>query len=157
VNAPAAQAAPSGVSPASALARQSGMTLATAYVSPSVCDGRAYTYVAKNYYRGVQVLPPRCGTSTWGLRHLVERGRWDSTFDSKAAEAVSRGDDGGVYGYRLWKNQCPRTVDFRVIYNWGAYNGDGVRPQGVVTAYWVSTAATQSAPADDSRAEVQTC
>jgi hypothetical protein len=42
--------------------------------------------------------------------------------------------DGGSAIYALFNNRC--TELFRVIYNGRAYRGNGVRPQGVITAYY---------------------
>lgn len=85
-------------------------------------------------------LALRCGTATWGLVHLVARGRWNSTFDSMIALTIAQGEkvsdlqqDGGSRIFALFDSGCHEL--FRVIYNGNAYNGNGVSPQGVITAY----------------------
>ena len=99
---------------------------------------RTYTYVMRNYSRNGVVLPLRCGTFTWGYNHLVGSGRWSSSFDSMIANAVSRG--GKVSGENIYRLVVPTGTHsftiFRVVYNPGAYNGNDVSPQGIVTAYW---------------------
>jgi hypothetical protein len=115
-----------------------GATAAQASVPTTFCNSHAYTYVVKNYSRGSARLPLRCGTTTWGFRHITHR--WNAAFDSKIALTISRGEavrdvqqDGGSAIYALFDNRCNEL--FRVIYNGGAYRGNGVRPQGIITAY----------------------
>jgi hypothetical protein len=109
---------------------------AEASVPRTFCNNHAYTYVVKNYSRGAARLPLRCGTSTWGFRHITHR--WDAAFDSSIALTIARGEvvndlqqDGGSHIYALFNDRC--TELFRVIYNAGAYRGNGVRPQGIIT------------------------
>ncbi len=115
-----------------------GATAAQASVPTTFCNSHPYTYVVKNYSRGGAKLPLRCGTTTWGFKHITHR--WNAAFDSKIALTISRGEvvtdvqqDGGSAIYALFDNRCEEL--FRVIYNGGAYRGNGVRPQGIITAY----------------------
>lgn len=119
------------------------LSSASASVPTNYCDPHSYTYVVKNYTRGNFVLPLRCGiaASNWGFRHLVDRGRWDPTFDSYIALTFSRGEyvhdlqnDGGDNIFALFDDGCNEL--FRIIYNSRAYNGNGVSPQGIITAYY---------------------
>lgn len=132
---------------------------ASATVSTSYCNGRSYKAVVKNYTRGSASLPLRCGTSTWGFRHITSR--WNADFDSMIALTISRGEavpdvqqDGGSKIYALFDNNCNEL--FRVIYNGGAYNGNDVKPQGIITAYdertgtAVTPGATQSGAVEPS-------
>ena len=112
---------------------------AQASVSTSFCNTHAYTYVVKNYTRGAGAYPLRCGTSSWGFRHVTAR--WDAHFDAWIALTIARGadvsdvqGDGGSNIFAIFDGNCNEL--FRVIYNGGAYNGNGVRPQGVITAYY---------------------
>jgi hypothetical protein len=64
----------------------------------------------------------RCGTSSWGFKHLTGHGRWNAAFDAKIALTIARGErvtdlqqDGGSAIYALFNNRC--TELFRVIYN----------------------------------------
>jgi hypothetical protein len=111
---------------------------ASADVPTTYCGGRSYTYVVKSYTRGAAALPLRCGTLTWGFTHI--KARWNPTFDANIALTISRGEevtdwqgDGGSAIYALFDDRCREL--FRVIYNGGAYRGNDVRPQGVITAY----------------------
>lgn len=131
-----------------------GATAAHASVPTSFCNPHAYTYVVKNYTRGAARLPLRCGTTTWGFKHITHR--WDAAFDGKIALTISRGEvvtdvqqDGGSAIYALFDNRCNEL--FRVIYNGGAYRGNGVRPQGIITAYdrTIITAVADGADAND--------
>jgi hypothetical protein len=84
------------------------------------------------YHRGSGAYPLRCGGLSWGFVHLIEGTHpheWNSTVNSEIANVIARGFyDAGVFNWR----SCP---NFRVPYNGGALNGNGVRPQGVITAY----------------------
>jgi len=144
--------APSAVADDAAIASTS-----TASVSTTFCNNHAYTYVVKKYSRGSARLPLRCGLSTWGFRHLTHR--WNSAFDSAIALTISRGEnvadfqqDGGSRIYALFDNHC--TELFRVIYNGGAYRGNDVRPQGIISAYRniITAAVDRSATSDETGA-----
>lgn len=111
---------------------------ASASVPTTYCGGRSYTHVVKSYSRGAVSLPLRCGTATWGFTHITAR--WNSSFDANIALTISRGEevtdrqgDGGSAIYALFDGRCREL--FRVIYNGGAYRGNDVRPQGIITAY----------------------
>ncbi len=113
-------------------------TSAQASVPTTYCNGRFYTFVVKNYTRGAAHLPLRCGNSRFGFLHVTAR--WNAAFDANIALTIARGEsasdvqqDGGSAIYALFDNNCNEL--FRVIYNGGAYNGNGVRPQGIITAY----------------------
>ena len=118
--------------------RQAVVDSAAASVPGTYCNKRSYKTVVKKYSRGAARLPLRCGTSTWGFKHITHR--WNAAFDSKIALTIARGEkvkdlqqDGGTAIYALFNNKCVEL--FRVIYNGGAYRGNGVRPQGIITAY----------------------
>ncbi|MEV4256023.1 hypothetical protein AB0J52_22930 [Spirillospora sp. NPDC049652] len=102
------------------------------------CAGKGYAHIVRLYRRGASRLPLRCGTSTWGYRHITHR--WSADFDRRIALTISRGvvvqdvqGDGGTAIYALFDRRCKEL--FRVIYNGGAYRGHAVRPQGIITAY----------------------
>jgi hypothetical protein len=111
---------------------------AQASVPTSYCGGRSYTFVVKNYTRGAAQLPLRCGNTRFGFNHITAR--WSAAFDANIALTIARGEsatdvqqDGGSAIFALFDSRCNEL--FRVIYNGGAYNGTGVRPQGIITAY----------------------
>jgi len=65
--------------------------------------------------------------------------RWNAAFDSEIQltiaqdEKVSdRQQDGGSVIFALF--DADRQEIFRVIYNGGAYDGNGMRPQGIISA-----------------------
>jgi hypothetical protein len=89
----------------------------------------------RNFVRGPSVYPLRCGTKTWGYVHLVAGHEYDP---SMIALTISRGSGPflGVFTYVPDPdNECP-VDEYRVVENAGALNGNGVRPQGIITAYW---------------------
>ncbi|WP_143676622.1 hypothetical protein [Streptomyces sp. TLI_146] len=95
------------------------------------CAGKSETYAIKTYTRNFQAVPLRCGTSTWGYRHIVAKHGFN---DSQTANTVARGRQSfGFYYTNL--NQCP-PMTFKVVFNDGALGGTGVRPQGIITAYY---------------------
>lgn len=114
-------------------------------VAANVCDGHAMSYIAKYYYRGPSAIPLRCGSISWGYRHLVERGRWNFTFDAMIAEAVSRGTVkptvGGRWHYIKLNNSCGGPPYFSVLDNPLAYGANPkINPQGIITAYYAAAA-----------------
>ncbi|RFU39560.1 hypothetical protein DZF91_21725 [Actinomadura logoneensis] len=115
-----------------------GVPDAVARQAADPCGGQGYAHVVRLYRRGGARLPLRCGTSTWGYRHITHR--WSADFDRRIALTISRGvvvqdvqGDGGTAIYALFDRRCKEL--FRVIYNGGAYRGHDVRPQGIITAY----------------------
>jgi len=133
---PAAQAAPTAAAPAQAGA--SGVVSA-ASVPKTYCKKRSYKSVVRKYARGSARLPLRCGTASWGFNHVTHR--WNTAYDKMIALTIARGErvkdlqqDGGTAIYALFNKKC--TELFRVIYNGGALHGNGIRPQGIITAYY---------------------
>ncbi|MFI1177900.1 hypothetical protein [Streptomyces melanogenes] len=134
-----------GISVSALLFSSAAASNAAATADP--CAGKSETYVIKTYTRNFQAVPLRCGTSTWGYRHIVTKHDFD---DSQIANTVARGRQSfGFYYTNL--NQCP-PMTFKVVFNDGALGGTGVRPQGIITAYYqpghiTSIAHTESTPA----------
>jgi hypothetical protein len=54
----------------------------------SPCAGKSQSYILAKYKRGSVVYPLRCGTSTWGYIHLVDKHEYDP---SAISVTVSRG------------------------------------------------------------------
>ncbi|MBC9731430.1 hypothetical protein H8R17_44515 [Streptomyces sp. TRM68367] len=83
----------------------------------------------------------RCGTSTWGWKHIKARHGWNSTMDRKINAAIWSGDPNGRGGYSTYLNQCPRVEKFRTIIGTPAGTND------LLTAYKVNQPAVASAAA----------
>jgi hypothetical protein len=110
-------------------------------VSSTYCSGKSQNTVVKNYTRGSRTYTLRCGTSTWGFVHVVGYGRWNAAYDTEIALTVAQGDltsgtadTSGVYTY--YADGACSSPTFTVVFNQGALNGNGIRPQGIITAYW---------------------
>ncbi|MEU8590138.1 hypothetical protein AB0C59_24530 [Streptomyces sp. NPDC048664] len=110
----------------------------------TTCRSHSRTYVLKKYYRRVPVGPPtfytlRCGTSTWGWKHIKARHGWNSTMDRKISAAIGNGSPNGRGGYSTYLNQCPRVEKFRTIIGTPAGSND------LLTAYNVDQPAAAGA------------
>jgi hypothetical protein len=118
-------------------------------VPASFCAGKSANTIVRVYTRGATPIPLRCGTSAWGFNHITAR--WNGAFDAQIALTLARGENArGSSVYTLFDTECNPL--FVVVANLGALNGTGVRPQGVITAYQVTTslavpAAAVSGPA----------
>ncbi|MGY0019315.1 hypothetical protein [Streptomyces sp. cg35] len=103
------------------------------------CAGKSYKHVVKRYNNGPGIIPLRCGTTTWGYKHLVARGRWSASFDKKIKKALWSGTPATIPGGRwhyYMEAMPPCTKYFGVLDNPGVYGGDRVtKPQGIITAY----------------------
>jgi hypothetical protein len=112
---------------AGAQAVQSQESSATA----RLCQNRGRYYVARNYTRGPLVYQLKCGTKTWGYRHLVARKRWSATLDRKISSTIANGTRTSVgYSRFTWDPKaCVKKERFRVVIS------DG--PKGIITAYRV--------------------
>jgi hypothetical protein len=126
-------------------------TSAEASVAKTYCNGKSYQSLVKTYQHGAQTLALRCGTASWGFKHVTSR--WNAAYDSMIALTIAQGEkvtdlqgDGGSAIFVLFGASCNEL--FRVIYNGRAYLGTGVSPQGIITAYYptgVGTAAVAAA------------
>ncbi|WP_328551099.1 MULTISPECIES: hypothetical protein [unclassified Streptomyces] len=127
---------------ASAASSASGETATAAAGSfDAACRSHSRTYVLKKYYRGPQLFTLRCGTSTWGWKHIKAGHGWNSTMDRKIHAAIWSGDPNGRGGYSTYLNQCPRVEKFRTIIGTPAGTND------LLTAYKVDQPAVASTPA----------
>ncbi|NEB93884.1 hypothetical protein G3I21_19675 [Streptomyces bauhiniae] len=81
----------------------------------------------------------RCGTSTWGWKHIKARHGWNSTMDRKINAAIGSGSPNGRGGYSTYLNQCPRVEKFRTIIGTPAGSND------LLTAYNVDQPAATGA------------
>lgn len=93
------------------------------------CRSHNRNYILKKYYRGPQFFTLRCGTNTWGWKHIKLRHGWNSTMDRKIGAAIWSGDPNGRGGYSTYLRQCPRVEKFRTILGTPAGKND------LLTAY----------------------
>lgn len=100
----------------------------------SPCKGKSETHIVRKFFRGPEVFPLRCGTSTWGYLHLAPKHGYDP---SMIALTISRGSGPflGVFTYTTMT--CPSHT-YQVVENAGALHGTKVRPQGIITAFWIT-------------------
>lgn len=104
---------------------------ASAAAPPNFCDGKSEGAVVRTYNRGSVAIPLRCGTATYGFRHVVQRGRWSDSFDSRVAQTIARGTVNGAGTIDAeFDDRCVER--FRVVVNQGAIGGNGFRPQASV-------------------------
>lgn len=118
-----------------------GLIEAPSSGAATICPSSAsYTSVVDTYHRGSVAIPLRCGNSSFGYRHFSSR--WNGEFDAMIALTIARGVADGPNVYDYYPVACEGPV-FRVVYNLGAYNGNGVRPHGIITAYYITVNAAQ--------------
>jgi hypothetical protein len=132
---------PAAASASAAPAASNKTVTAAADSFDAKCRSHSRTYVLKKYYRGPQFFTLRCGTSTWGWKHIKARHGWNSTMDRKIDAAIWSGDPNGRGGYSTYLNQCPRVEKFRTIIGTPAGTND------LLTAYKVDQPAVASAAA----------
>lgn len=116
-----------------------------AQVKKDPCAHAAQSKVVRTYTRGPKIGPKvvvvlRCGSSTWGYRHLTKKGRWSKAFDRKIANTIQSGsitvDMPGARIYDDILKQCPPKSRFKVVTNPGKMGRNPhINPQGIVTAY----------------------
>lgn len=104
------------------------------------CKNQNSKKIAYTFNRGPARIPLRCGTVNWGHKHLVERGRWSTSFKNKINETLWKGYEkspGVIFRYKPGTGCSPNPrKNFKVVYNKGPLGGrpGGVTPQGVITA-----------------------
>ncbi|MEU8852206.1 hypothetical protein AB0C70_39660 [Streptomyces sp. NPDC048564] len=79
------------------------------------CRSHSRDYIVREYFRGPKRFTLRCGTRTWGWKHIKLRHGWNSTMDRKISAAISSGADNGRGGYSTYTIQCPPVEKFRTI------------------------------------------
>lgn len=109
-------------------------------VAADACAGQPKKKIVKKYYRGPTMVPLRCGTKTWGYKHLVDRGRWSASFSKKIDSTIWSGsiavNEPGEVTYVKKQPACPPRITFKVVTNPGKYGRDPrINPQGVISAY----------------------
>jgi hypothetical protein len=128
----AAPAAPASAAP------KAPATAAAAPVDTfsGTCKHAKRTHILKRYHRGHHTVTLRCGTKTWGWKHIKRRHGWNRTMDRKIAAAIGHGSPNGRGGYSTYTNTCPRFEKFRTIIGTPGGRND------LLTAYNVGRRAT---------------
>ncbi|MFF8650894.1 hypothetical protein ACF06D_22015 [Streptomyces griseoluteus] len=131
---------------------------AAAASASNPCKSQHYSKVAYTFYIGPSKMPLRCGTKTWGYNHIVERGRWSTSFKNKISDTLFNGYErtpGVYYRYKVGTgcSSKPPRKNFKVVVNKGPLGGmpGGLTPQGVITAtveYTTPAVAAASASAE---------
>ncbi|MCD9875111.1 hypothetical protein [Streptomyces guryensis] len=127
--------------PAAATAHVSTNDAAAVASASDPCQRQHYSKVAYTYWIGPSKMPLRCGTKTWGYNHIVERGRWSTSFSNKISDTLFNGYErspGVYYRYKVGAgcSSKPPTKNFKVVVNKGPLGGTpgGLTPQGIITA-----------------------
>ncbi|MFE2053415.1 hypothetical protein ACFXAS_33715 [Streptomyces sp. NPDC059459] len=107
----------------------------------ATCRSHSRNYVVRKYYRGPQFYTLRCGTKTWGWKHIKARHGWNATMDKKISTAIWSGSANGRGGYSTYTNSCPRIEKFRTIIGTPAGTND------LLTAYKVNQSAAAATAA----------
>ncbi|MGD3109521.1 hypothetical protein [Streptomyces sp. YGL11-2] len=102
----------------------------------STCKHNGRNYIVRQYFRGVQRYTLRCGTTTWGWKHIKLRHGWNAGMDGKINNAIANGAPNGRGGFSIYTNQCPPVERFRTIIGTPAGLND------VLTAYNVTNLAS---------------
>ncbi|MEU8889047.1 hypothetical protein [Streptomyces sp. NPDC048442] len=124
----ARQAAPGQVAPGQAVD-------AAAASFDALCRSHSRNYVLKHYYRGPGKYNLRCGTSSWGWKHIKARHGWNATMDRKISAAFWSGRPNGRGGFSTYTAACPSVEKFRTIL------GTPAGPYELLTAYKVNSLA----------------
>ena len=103
---------------------------AEAVAAGSLCKGKSRNHIVRRYHRGGATIVLRCGSKTWGYRHLVERKRWSKSFDAKIRRTIASGDQTDE-GWSRYSSGCPKREIFRVI----GTHGTQSHIKGIITAY----------------------
>ncbi len=99
----------------------------------ATCKHHNRNYVVRNYYRGPARYTLRCGTKTWGWKHIKARHGWNKTMDKNISTAIWSGAPNGRGGFSIYTQSCPSYEKFRTIIGTPAGAGD------LLTAYRVTT------------------
>ncbi len=67
------------------------MPAGTTASASNPCKSQHYSKVAYTFWIGPSKMPLRCGTKTWGYNHIVERGRWSTSFKNKIGDTLFNG------------------------------------------------------------------
>ncbi|MFI9809496.1 hypothetical protein ACIHEJ_35030 [Streptomyces sp. NPDC052301] len=95
----------------------------------ATCRHHSRTYIVRTYYRGPSKYTLRCGTKTWGWRHIKLGHGWNSTMDRRISAAIWSGQPNGRGGFSTYNAACPPVEKFRTIIGTPAGRND------LLTAY----------------------
>ncbi len=98
----------------------------------ATCKKHSRKYIVRKYYRGPKFYTLRCGTKTWGWKHIKARHGWNKTMDKKISTAIWSGSPNGRGGFSTYTNTCPNIEKFRTIIGTPAGTND------LLTAYKVN-------------------
>lgn len=101
----------------------------------ATCKKKSRTHIVRKYYRGPRLYTLRCGTKTWGWKHIKARHGWNKTMDKKISAAIWSGKPNGRGGFSTYTNSCPSIEKFRTIIGTPAGTND------LLTAYKVTQTA----------------
>lgn len=97
----------------SAAASSSGPDVTVRAVDPNTaCRSHGKNYVVRTYFRGPNKYTLRCGTRTWGWKHIKAGHGWNNTMNRKISAAIWSGKWNGG-GYSTWSASCPSREKFR--------------------------------------------
>lgn len=99
------------------------------------CRSHGRNHIVRKYHRGPEEFTLRCGTRTWGWKHIKARHGWNNTMDRKISAAIWSGVWNGG-GYSTWSASCPSKEKFRTKTKTPAGTND------LRTAYRVTNSAT---------------
>lgn len=79
-----------------------------------VCAGKSKNHVVRKYYRGLYEFRLKCGTKSWGWRHIAHR--WNRHFAKRIGAVLANGTkfNGGYQKVRYDPKTC-KTTGFRVV------------------------------------------
>jgi hypothetical protein len=111
------------------------------------CSGKSYDYVVDTYANtGFPAIPLRCGTQTFGLTHIAQRGHLDATTNGNITATLKYGvpklNDKGAKV--LYDSSC--NLRYTVAFGYNAWRGSDplANPVGIITAYPPNTALSTS-------------
>ncbi|MFE9921028.1 hypothetical protein ACFYQA_05450 [Streptomyces sp. NPDC005774] len=81
----------------------------------ATCKNNGKNHIVRKYYRGPQFCTLRCGTKTWGRKHIKARHGWNTSMDKKISAAIWSGDPNGRGGYSTYTKSGPRIEKFRTV------------------------------------------
>lgn len=105
----------------------------------AICKRNPRNHILKRYYRGPAVYSLRCGTTTWGWKHIKTRHGWNATMDKRIGAAFWSGQPNGRGGFSTYTATCPSKEKFRTIIGTPAGTND------LLTAYTVNATALAAA------------
>ncbi|WP_235445367.1 hypothetical protein [Streptomyces sioyaensis] len=101
------------------------------------CKHHGRYYIVRQYFRGPRRFTLRCGTPTWGWKHIKKGHGWSRGMDSTIGSAIANGTP-VTFGFSIFTNQCPPREWFRTIIGTPGGIND------VLTAYNVTSLASAS-------------